>query len=248
MKFSSLLLALLLLLPAWSQSSDAPARAFQLKGTRNTRQLGGLPVRGGIFADAKVYRSGALCFASREDASKLQATGLHTILELRLQSEIDKDGPDKEYLTREVAQNLHWPMGNSRGLGREAYISYMEDNGPLFARFFQLLANQDSYPLLFHCSAGKDRTGILAALLLDLLGTPREIIYDDYLHSKRITPKLRVEREWLDAVFAIVDEAGGIEAYLRAQGVSPQVFQSVRQNLIVGPNPEAPAAPPASTP
>jgi protein-tyrosine phosphatase len=242
------LLVLWLASPVLAQSSDAPARAFLLKGTRNTRELGGLPVRGGVFALGKVYRSGALCFASREDASKLQATGLHTILELRLKGEIDKDGPDKEYLTRGVEQNLHWPMGNSRGLGKEAYISYMEDNGPLFARFFQLLANQDSYPLLFHCSAGKDRTGILTALLLDFLGTPREIIYDDYLHSKRITPKLRVEREWLDAVFAIVDEAGGIEPYLRAQGVSPQVFQSVRQNLIVGPNPEAPAAPPASTP
>lgn len=225
------------LLLAGSPGAEAPLsqpeeRKVVLKGTRNTRDLGGLPVSDGRLIRGRIFRSGALCFASREDAEKLLGMGLRTLLELRLPAEIAKDGPDKPYLVSGVSRTLHWPMGNRRGLGQEAYISYMEDNGPLVADFFRLLSQSETYPLLFHCSAGKDRTGILAALLLDALGTPREIIYDDYLHSRRITPKLKVEKEWLEAVFEIVDGSGGIHAYLRKQGVSDEVLAAVRQHLV----------------
>lgn len=207
-------------------------RKIMLKGTRNTRELGGLPCRGGSVAKGRLIRSGALCFASKADAEKLLGFGLSTIIELRLPKEINKDGPDKSYLLEGIPNRLHWPMANSHGLGREAYISYMEDNGALFRDFFQLLAKPESFPILYHCSAGKDRTGILTALTLELLGTPREVTYDDYLHSKRITAKLKVERDWLDTVFAKVDGAGGIEPYLRSLGVSNSEIRSVRENLI----------------
>jgi protein-tyrosine phosphatase len=107
----------------------------------------------------------------------------------------------------------------------------MEENGPLFRDFFAVLAREDSYPVLFHCSAGKDRTGILTALLLEMLGTPREVIYDDYLHSMRITPALKVDRTWMDAVFEAVDARGGIEPFLESCGVSREQRDRVRRNL-----------------
>lgn len=214
------------------QFLSAPeTRKVTLKGTRNTRELGGLPTAGGTFKQGMVYRSGALCFASRQDAEQLLGLKIQTLLELRLDSEIERDGPDKDYLTQGVSSNIHWPMKNSRGIGREAYVSYMEDNGPLFKDFFELLAKKESYPILYHCSAGKDRTGILTALLLEVLGTPREVIYDDYLHSRRITPKLKVEREWLDAVFEAVDSEGGIEPFLSRLGVSKATLSSVKTRL-----------------
>lgn len=231
--FKYALILILALGTAYADHLSQPEnRMIQLKGTRNTRQLGGLPCRDGKVADGQLIRSGALCFASRADAEKLLGYGINTIIELRMPSEIARDGADKSYLTRGIPNRLNWPMGNSHGTGQEAYTSYMEDNGPLFARYFELLARKQSYPILFHCSAGKDRTGILSALTLELLGTPREVIYDDYLHSKRITPKLKVEREWLDEVFKPVDAAGGIEPYLKSLGLTEDHFKAIRKNLI----------------
>jgi hypothetical protein len=130
-----------------------------------------------------------------------------------------------------LSRFIHWPMAGSRGPGLAAYESYMEECGPIFRDFFVVLAEGKNYPVLFHCSAGKDRTGILAALLLDLLGTPREVIYDDYLHSMRITSKLKVDKEWLDAVFRAVDAEGGTEPFLKARGVTDQQLASVRALL-----------------
>ena len=86
---------------------------------------------------------------------------------------------------------------------------------------------------MFHCSAGKDRTGILTALLLELMGTPREVITDDYLHSVRITPKLKVEKAWIDAVYAAIDADGGIEPFLKKRGVTEAQMAAVRANLTV---------------
>jgi protein-tyrosine phosphatase len=226
-----LLILVLLLTPLAFAYPDGDQRAVILKGTRNTRELGGLPTANGQVETGKLYRSGALCFASVDDASKLHGLGIQTILELRLPQEINKHGPDKAYLTKKIPNRLHWPMGNSHGLGREAYISYVDENEELFRDFFSLLAMSDNYPILFHCSAGKDRTGILTALLLESLGTPREVILDDYIHSRRITPKLKVQEDWIQVVFDRIDESGGIENYLAEIGVSPEQQNAVRQNL-----------------
>ena len=230
--FTILLWTLTAPLLADTYPSQPESRKVVLQGTRNTRELGGLPVRGGAtFAKGQVFRSGALCFATAEDAAKLLKMGIRTMIELRLDTEIAKDGQDKAYLTDGVANLHHWPMAGSRGPGLAAYESYMEENGPLFRDFFSVLSKKESYPVLFHCSAGKDRTGILTALLLDLMGTPRDLIYDDYLHSMRITPKLKVDRAWMDAVFRAVDGKGGIEPFLRTCGVTDQQMASVRSNL-----------------
>lgn len=232
MKIRLLMGAVLALsLAVLAHPSTPEKREVQLDGTRNTRQLGGLPAAGGRVAQGKIYRSGALCFASRADAQRLHGLGIKTILELRLAKEIQKDGPDKSYLTRGL-RTLHWPMANSRGLGREAYLSYLEDNRSLFRDFFALLAQEQTYPLLFHCSAGKDRTGILSAMLLEALGTPREIILDDYIHSRRITPKLKVQEDWIQVVFDDIDQAGGIERYLGALGVTQAQLDKVRGLLV----------------
>ncbi|MDR0656891.1 MAG: tyrosine-protein phosphatase [Treponema sp.] len=103
--------------------------------------------------------------------------------------------------------------------------------------FFQTLKNEANFPLIFHCSAGKDRTGFAAALLLSLLGVDREIVINDYLISAEnvkekyapyvelikqrtggkgdIEPLVTVKREYIEAAFArIDDEWGGIENYL----------------------------------
>jgi len=199
-----------------------------LQGTRNTRDLGGLPLAGGQVRAGMVYRSGALCFITPQDVETLKALRIRTLVDLRRQSEIDKDGPDRLV----GPKVLFLPMVNSQGLGQEAYHYYMLENAPAIAGFFGALSEPGSYPLLFHCSAGKDRTGILAALLLELLGASRATIEQDYLQSLKNSPRLIVKPEWLGEVFAAVDKAGGIQAFLSANGVTAAQQARVRELLI----------------
>lgn len=199
-----------------------------LQGTRNTRDLGGLPLSGGKVKPGLVYRSGALCFITPQDVETLKALKIRTLVDLRKRTEIDKDGVDRLVGPRV----LYLPMTNSQGLGQEAYKYYMVESAPAFQGFFGALADESSYPLLFHCSAGKDRTGILAALLLELLGASREVIEEDYLQSLKNSPRLVVKPEWLGEVFSAVDKAGGIQAFLLANGVSAAQQERIRSLLI----------------
>src|SRR5258707_6728222 len=88
-------------------------------------------------------------------------------------------------------------------------------------RFFKLLCARDVYPLLFHCSAGRDRTGVGAAMLLSLLGVSRERIVADFLESNVVFTKALLAGEQLDPVFELIDESGGIEPFMRDAIVSP---------------------------
>ena len=198
-----------------------------LEGTKNTRDLGGMPVAGGRLRNGRLYRSGALCFATPGDVAKLNGLGLHTLVDLRTDKEIEKDGADRLVLP----ENLRFPMTSYHGRGGEAYRSLLLQNPQALRGFFNLLARSDSYPILYHCSAGKDRVGILTALLLDALGTPRELILDDYLQSMRNSPKLEVHAEWLQEVFEAVDRSGGAAAFLAIQGIPAGQLEQIRNTL-----------------
>ena len=234
----ALLVALLALaFPTLAEEAPRPLRtaaqrAVRLQATRNTRDLGGLPARGGYVRDGLVYRSGALCFLTEEDVRTVRGLALRTLVDLRRDSEIEKDGPDRPGLTRTVPTTVRLPMTNRRGNRALAYAGYLEGSPSEIRRFFEILAEGQHLPLLFHCSAGKDRTGILAALLLECLGTPRPVILDDYMQSVRNSPGLEVHPEWLQVVFQAVDRAGGIRRFLEVQGVPPELQEAVHRNLV----------------
>ena len=200
-----------------------------LKATRNTRDMGGLAVRGGVLRSQMLYRSGALCFLTKGDIETVNALHLRTLVELRVAKELAKDGPDRAGLN---GQRVLIPMGNTHGIGQEAYRSYIREDSQEIKAFFELLARADAYPLLFHCSAGKDRTGILAYLLLWALGADKDVRDDDYLQSQRNAPGLVVKPEWIGEVTSYVEECGGTEAYLRKIGVTPQTIEAIRQRLV----------------
>jgi protein-tyrosine phosphatase len=205
------------------------AEPIPLQGTKNTRDLGGLPIRGGHLRSGKLFRSGALCFLTPSDQERVQELGLQTLIDLRVQDEICKDGCDR---VQAETSNYHWPMRSSHGRGAEAYRSLLLENPRVLREFFRHLSQPDSFPMLFHCSAGKDRTGILTALLLDGLGCPRSVIRDDYLQSRRNHPKLHVEEDWLEEVFQAVDRVGGTRAFLAIYGVAPELWMGIEQNLL----------------
>lgn len=112
----------------------------------------------------------------------------------------------------------------------EVYAYIIRNMQDVYKEFFSILSEKENAPLLFHCSAGKDRTGIAAALLLSALGVDRETVTEDYmLSAEHITkkyefitrehPELKplttVRKEYLETAFRGIDEEfGGIERYL----------------------------------
>jgi protein-tyrosine phosphatase len=125
----------------------------------------------------------------------------------------------------------------------------------VFADALKLIATPGALPLLFHCTAGKDRTGWLAALLLSALGVERSTVVEDYLRTNELNakstayllktfgdrvpdpavllPLFEARREYLDAALAEVDRYGGIEPYLtEALGLDDAVVAALRDTLL----------------
>ena len=119
---------------------------------------------------------------------------------------------------------------------QQTYRDFVLDNSPRFAEFFGQLLEHDA-PLVFHCTAGKDRTGFAAALLLEALGVARPVVVQDYLLTNDFyqMPKAnpaglpqevlnvlwRVQTNFLDAAFQTLEtDYGDVAGYLsQALGV-----------------------------
>lgn len=114
----------------------------------------------------------------------------------------------------------------------DIYRILIRTHADIFRSFLQVVASADERPVLFHCAAGKDRTGVAAALLLTALGTPRAAVMQDYLATATLwqpdeTQILRVpeparaaifgvDTRYLDAAFAELDDcAGGVERFVQ---------------------------------
>ena len=78
----------------------------------------------------------------------------------------------------------------------EGYLRIVDQFGGSLALAFELLSNDDALPAVFHCTAGRDRTGIVAALLLDLLGVPDDVIAADYVLTERASERTTA---WIEA-------------------------------------------------
>ena len=115
-------------------------------------------------------------------------------------------------------------------LMQHTYRAFVHDNAARFGTLFAHLLDSDA-PLVFHCTAGKDRTGFAAALILLALGVPRELVMQDYLltndyyrmpvfEQARVPPEVlnvlwRVQAEFLDAALhAVEQDYGGVDSYL----------------------------------
>jgi protein-tyrosine phosphatase len=141
---------------------------------------------------------------------------------------------------------------------REGYAQMPQTYAPQIGDIFRMIARGE-VPLAFNCSAGKDRTGLTAALLLRTLGVPRDAVMADYLASNRlyrptaadigmgpaawaasgadpatVAVLMRVEAAWLDAAFAAIDQNyGSLDAYLRdGLHLTPQEIAKIRHRLL----------------
>jgi protein-tyrosine phosphatase family protein len=210
---------------------------------RNFRDLGGHPTREGRrVRSGMIYRSSHL--AKIPEEHPLHTLGLRTLVTLQSRVEVTHLGAPDDSVLKTVRWE-HIPMGDvwfeernqdlfTREEGKEHLFLVMTLVTD-WRRFYRLLAEPDVYPLLFHCSAGRDRTGVGAVMLLDLLGVEREIIVKDFLESNLVFPAAPLKPKQLVPVFEAIDNAGGARAFLRdVIGVDEKHLDEIRSRLLEG--------------
>ena len=213
------------------------SRALPLAGASNFRDLGGYQgLNGQTLRWRRLFRSDHLAALTPADHAVLQALGASE----RAAQAYALPGVAYHPLTIEPTvihralalqqQGQQLTAQDAVGLMQETYRCFVHDNAPRFAQMFRLLLDNDS-PIVFHCTAGKDRTGFAAALILLALGVPRATVMEDYLltnglyrrpeglaslaPSEVLAVLWRVQEDFLDAALHRVDaDFGGIDTYL----------------------------------
>lgn len=229
-------------------ADDAGLRDFLVAASRgggkNFRDLAGLPGRDGrVIGAGRVYRSGHLGEWSKEARDRFASLGVRTVVTLQTTQELDILGHPLDAFEA-VCTWEHIPIGDrwfqaggalSDGLASmgEFYVKMVEDHAEPFTRFFRLFTREECFAVLYHCTAGRDRTGVATALLLEAIGVERRRIVDDYLVSNRSFSSMEQEATVLEPLFGAIDGAGGIEAFLGNLGVSAAELELARRNLLV---------------
>ena len=223
-----------------------PSRALPLHGASNFRDLGGyVGAQGRPVQWRKLFRSDHLGDLQAPDIAQLQALGLARVCDFRGLTEraahpCAMPGPAVHALTIEptVVQALEDFAQRNQGIGeadavrlmQQTYRAFVTDNSARYAELFGHLLHNDA-PLVFHCTAGKDRTGFAAALILSALGVSRDDIMADYLLTNQLykppamvgggaPPEVRaavrrVQADYLQASLDVVEaDFGGMANYL----------------------------------
>jgi hypothetical protein len=172
----------------------APTIDIELSAPVNLRDLGGIPIEGGILREGLALRADDLTVITDGDARALVANGLSTVIDLRTNDEaaVTGRGPLAGY---PVAYH-HLPLMESISAGMPDGDAPVIDHaamGALYVRMVETAAPQLATALgiialapgatAFHCAAGRDRTGVLAASLLLALGAADEDIVADYART-----------------------------------------------------------------
>ncbi len=255
---------------------DLPGRILDVDGVINFRDMGGYHTADGHRVRTRVvYRAGALGNITEKGMATLQELGIKLICDLRSNEE-EVVAPDK--LPKNPAPiYAHLPLlaeDNRRErlmalfFNRRKFATIMPDmytrviidgNAHLYGNILRRLANADNLPTLIHCTAGKDRTGVAAMLILSLLGVQEDVIladyslsnlyYDSYIKfgelaigsiawtgvtAEDLQPLFISHPDTLKtAVTHIHRKYGSVQNYLRsAAGVNDEIQQNIKVNLL----------------
>ena len=237
-----------------------------LEGASNFRDLGGYRNRAGqTVRSGRIYRSDHLAKLTAADHARLRQWGVTHSLDFRGELEAQAapyaiEGVERVPLAIEptvvarlkalTAQGIVPSADDTVELMRETYRDFVNRQAPVFARFLRHVLHQES-PQVFHCTAGKDRTGFAAALLLGALDVDRDTIAHDYLLTNqryRRDPSVegpgpahvlqvlwQVQPAFLQAALDEVDRThGGLAHYLRGPvGLDEAELRGLRQALLV---------------
>ena len=247
-----------------------PVRRIGLDGPANFRDLGGYRAGSQRLRRGRVFRSDSLSRMSESDVRRVvDELGVVTVVDLRAAHEVESYGHGP--LGSEGVVVHHLPIADEtrpERIERPAdapdpstltldtiYLLMLERYAERFVGVLRTLADTTTHPIVFHCAAGKDRTGIVAALLLALLGVDDETIAADYaLTAEHVDELVARHRAQADATGTVVevDDAflaaeatvmrnvltemraryGSAEAYLQAHGLEPEASAALRASLL----------------
>ena len=245
-------------------------RRLAWEGCLNARDLGGYPtVDGRETRWGAVVRSDSPAALTEAGRAALAGSGVRAIVDLRLADEIARDpNPFAEPGDHGIAYTNVSVIDPAAGFPPDTYTLgqnylWMLDRFSGFvAEVMAAVADAPEGGVLIHCAAGKDRTGLVSALLLGLVEVPDETIAADYAMTAELLrprdeewlengPGERAEREAMLARFAptaevmlevlqgLTERYGGVEGYLLQAGVSPADLDRLRDRLLA-PSPPGP--------
>ncbi len=234
-------------------------RISRIRGVSNFRELGGyVAVDGRRVRPGLLYRSGHLARIKSSGLRQLERVELHSIIDFRSEFEKKRQSnrmpqhsryielPVLEELNREFYRDFLERLKSNKIEGFKAdekmhriYREFGMSCDEQYKKFFQSVLAAEGAPVLWHCTAGKDRTGFAAAILLKILGVEDETIFADYLLTNQypsylrrrilllglargrkayrlMKPMVGVERGWLEVAFTAVNERwGSFENYIK---------------------------------
>ncbi len=240
-------------------------RRIEVEGMHNLRDVGGYPAAGHVTRPGQLYRSDALSRVTALGAQQLQALGIGIVLDLRSGLEVAQDTR-----THPIPQALRVPLpifgGSRSSILSDGHISLeklywdvVTHAGWSLAAAVSIVAESGERPILVHCTAGKDRTGLVVALALEAAGVDRVAVVADYTQSALnldgpwmertvgelvsrgvpISPRLfevlggSPDHAMSNVLRRIDKEFGSVEKYLLEHGVQPIWLALLRQKLVV---------------
>jgi protein-tyrosine phosphatase len=252
----------------------AAERILPTEGLVNFRDIGGYRAADGQYVRwGQIYRTGDWTELTVDDLNLINRLNIRLVCDLRSENEV-RANPNPVFPVDGQAY-LHLPLtggGDMRamigavlkapdqldGMVGQGYIQILENGAEVLSEIFHRFADPNSLPLVFNCSAGKDRTGIIAALLLSLLGVPEETIVADYTLSNlafeqtlaamagnesimkagltpvTLAPLMVVKAQWIRAMLSHVSTTyGSMENYLTDKlGLDTATLAAIRSNLL----------------
>jgi protein-tyrosine phosphatase len=193
----------------------------------NARQLGGVPLAGGATVTCdKLYRGAYLSSLTTTACEAFSALGIRSVLDLR---SLGEQAVLPSACVTEQALVVSAPMPVPYNVSPSDYVAILY-TAESMKTVFRILADETAYPVYFHCLYGKDRTGVVTAVILSALGASRETILSEY----ELTAVAGYSC-YPDSLIAVLDEIeriGGIDAYFEKVGVPQEEVATLRRLLI----------------
>lgn len=236
-------------------------RHLAVPGTFNVRDLGGYPLPSGETRWRSLLRADGLHRLDETGMAQLVAEGVATVVDLRHDNERETqpnpfDGhPGVAYHHISLFDQLAPAVMPAGNVLYELYVQALTYRRNAIATVLRTIADAPDGTVLFHCTAGKDRTGIVAALVLAVAGVDTATILEDYALTKTqiapligkiledavarrvdvesFTPLLACEPETMAATLAHIGEAyGSVDAYLADVGLEPTTIARLKSRLV----------------
>ncbi len=211
-----------------------------IPGAFNFRDVGPVPVRGGRLAEGRVFRSDLLHRIDQRAADEvLDRLGVTRVIDLRTDPERDADGclrpaPGREVIGVSVLSQV-WSWDDEHSAQdewflRDRTIEMIEERGERIVDVLELVATSEG-AVVIHCTAGKDRTGVVCAAMLGVLGAERDAIVEDYAASSLAMPALV---DWYRTQAAVTGPATPEEETLLRRAARPETMAAVVDHMAAG--------------